>query len=114
MILTVEAFKRETQGGIPLNHVKQLGKEEASRVIPDRIKSDDIYEELQRALDSKLDGLEDEEDDPLEQLAEIMAGMTGFNYTEGDLDMIYEDFVGEGAGASVGAGAKGNLSALAL
>ena len=68
---------------------------------------------LQEALDNELNGLEDEEDDPLEQLAEIMAGMTGFNYTKGDRDMIYEDFQGEGAAASVGALAPAPIDASA-
>lgn len=104
MILTVEAFKRETRGGIPLNQVKQLSKAEANRVIPQRIRNGEIYGRLQQALDNEK-GLDDDDDDPLDDLAAIMDGLTGFNstsaYTEQELLRIFDDLIDDG-GAAVG------------
>ena len=79
-MLTVDAFNRELRGEFPLHEVKALKDGEANRVIPNRIKNTTIYERLQQALDNDR-GLEDNDNDPLAEMAEIIAGLTGFEST---------------------------------
>ena len=98
MILTVEAFERETKG-IPLHQVEQLKESELHKYIPARIKQNAIYDRLQAALDAE-DGVDDDEDDPLDDMARIMEGLTGFysedTYTDEELAAIYGEFLQEG------------------
>lgn len=98
MILTVEAFERETKG-IPLHQVQELQESELNNYIPARIKQHAIYDRLQAALDAE-DGLDDDENDPLDEMARIMEGLTGFyaedTYTDEELDAIYGEFLQEG------------------
>lgn len=98
MILTVEAFERETKG-IPLHQVEELKESELHKYIPARIKQNAIYDRLQAALDAE-DGVDDDEDDPLDDMARIMEGLTGFysedTYTDEELAAIYGEFLQEG------------------
>ena len=103
MILTVEAFKRETPGGIPLNNVEELPRGGLNKVIPNRIKNDNIYNRLQQALDDEM-GLEDDDNDEFGQVAEVVAGLTGFDstaaYTDAELGLIFHDLLNEGGATS--------------
>ena len=96
MILTVEAFKRECRGAFPLNQVQKLTEAEAAKVIPGRIKNGTIYGRLQQALDNER-GLENDDFDPLDELAEIMEGLTGFNstsaYSDEDLAQVFNQLL---------------------
>ena len=73
-----------------------------NKVIPNRIKNDKIYDRLQQALDDEM-GLEDDDKDEFDQVAEVVAGLTGFNstaaYTDAELGEIFHDVLDEGGAA---------------
>ena len=83
-------------GSLPSQPSPKLTEAEAAKVIPGRIKNGAINARVQQALDNER-GLENDNYDPLDELAEIMEGLTGFNstsaYSDEDLARVFNQLL---------------------